>query len=174
MARLLGASRVIGSAGGAEKARLIVDELGFDAGIDYRQGDLSGQLAKGAPDGIDLYFDNVGGDHLVAALHALKVNGRVAICGMISTMEDASHAPGIDHMIQAVFKRLTLRGFIIYDHEDLRPQFEQQVGAWLRSGELEPRQTVVEGLDKTPEAFIGVLSGANVGKMVVRVADEDV
>lgn len=170
-ARLLGAARVIGSAGGTEKARLLVDVFGYDVGIDYR-ANLFEKLAKCAPDGIDLYFDNVGGDHLVSALYALNGNGRVVLCGMISTMEGASHAPGIDHLIQAVFKRLTLRGFIIYDHEDLRLEFEAQVVGWLRSGELVSRETVVEGLDHAADAFIGVLSGANVGKMLVHLAEE--
>ena len=170
-ARLLGASRVIGSAGGPDKAKLLVDELGFDAGIDYRD-DLRGGLAEAAPEGIDLYFDNVGGDHLIAALYALNVGGRVALCGMISTMEDASDAPGVQHLIQAVLKRLTLRGFIVRDHEDLRPEFEKQVADWLRSGELVSKQTVVEGLDHAVDAFIGLLSGANVGKMLVQVSDD--
>ena len=171
-ARLLGASRVIGSAGGAEKVRILVDELGFDEGIDYRAG-LAEGLAAAAPDGIDLYFDNVGGDHLVAALYALKVRGRVALCGMISTMEDASSAPGVQHLIQVVLKRLTIRGFIVRDHEDLRPEFEKQVANWLRTGELVSRQTVVDGLENAVDAFLGLLSGANVGKMLVRLSDDD-
>ena len=171
-ARLLGASRVIGSAGGAEKARILVDELGFDEGIDYRAG-LAEGLAAAAPDGIDLYFDNVGGEHLVAALYALKVRGRVALCGMISTMEDASSAPGVQHLIQAVLKRLTLRGFIVRDHEDIRPEFEKQVANWLRTGELVSRQTVVDGLENAVDAFLGLLSGANVGKMLVRLSGDD-
>ena len=171
-ARLLGASRVIGSAGGAEKARILVDELGFDEGIDYRAG-LAAGLAAAAPDGIDLYFDNVGGDHLVAALYALKVRGRIALCGMISTMEDASTAPGVQHLIQAVLKRLTLRGFIVRDHEDLRPEFEKRIANWLRTGELLSRQTVVDGLENSVDAFLGLLSGANVGKMLVRLSDDD-
>ncbi len=171
-ARLLGASRVIGSAGGAAKARILVDELGFDEGIDYRAGLVEG-LEAAAPDGIDLYFDNVGGEHLVAALYALKVRGRVALCGMISTMEDASSAPGVQHLIQAVLKRLTLRGFIVRDHEDLRPEFEKQVANWLRTGELVSRQTVVDGLENAVDAFLGLLSGANVGKMLVRLSTDD-
>ncbi len=171
-ARLLGASRVIGSAGGAAKARILVDELGFDEGIDYRAG-LAEGLAAAAPDGIDLYFDNVGGDHLVAALYALKVRGRVALCGMISTMEDASSAPGVHHLIQVVLKRLTIRGFIVRDHEDLRPEFEKQVANWLRTEELVSRQTVVDGLENAVDAFLGLLSGANVGKMLVRLSDDD-
>jgi NADPH-dependent curcumin reductase CurA len=170
-ARLLGASRVIGSAGGADKARILVDELGFDDGIDYRAG-LADGLAAAAPDGIDLYFDNVGGDHLVAALYALRAHGRVALCGMISTMEDTSSAPGVQHLIQAVLKRLVLRGFIVRDHEDLRPEFTGQVAGWLRTGELVSKQTVVDGLENAVEAFIGLLGGANVGKMLVRLADD--
>ena len=115
----------------------------------------------------------MGGEHLVAALYALKVRGRVALCGMISTMEDASSAPGVHHLIQVVLKRLTIRGFIVRDHEDLRPEFEKQVASWLRNGELVSRQTVVDGLENAVGAFIGLLSGANVGKMLVRLSDDD-
>ncbi|HEY3000861.1 MAG TPA: NADP-dependent oxidoreductase [Kribbellaceae bacterium] len=171
-ARLLGASRVIGSAGGPDKARMLVDELGFDEGIDYRGG-LAAALTKAAPNGIDLYFDNVGGDHLVTALYALNLRGRAALCGMISTMEDASGAPGVHHLIQAVLKRLTLRGFIVRDHEDLRPEFEKRVAEWLRTGELVSKETVVDGLENAADALIGLLSGANVGKMLVRVTPDD-
>jgi NADPH-dependent curcumin reductase CurA len=171
-ARLLGAARVVGSAGGARKAQVLVDELGYDEGIDYR-GDLAAGLAAAAPDGIDLYFDNVGGEHLIAALYALNLHGRVALCGMISTIEDAAHAPGVQHLIQVVLKRLTIRGFIVRDHEDLRPEFEQQVSGWLRTGELVSKQTVVDGLDHAVDAFLGLLSGANVGKMLVRLSDDD-
>ena len=170
-ARLLGASRVIGSAGGQDKARMLVDELRFDEGVDYRAGIAAG-LAAAAPDGIDLYFDNVGGDHLVAALYALNPHGRVALCGMISTMEDASSAPGVQHLIQAVLKRLVIRGFIVRDHEDLRPEFEKQVAGWLRTGELVSKQTVADGLENAVDAFIGLLGGANVGKMLVRLSDD--
>lgn len=170
-ARLLGASRVVGSAGGPEKARVLVDELGYDAGIDYR-GDLRGGLAEAAPDGIDVYFDNVGGEQLVAALYALRVQGRVALCGAISTIDGGADAPGVQHLIQAVLKRLTLRGFIVRDHEDLRPEFEQRVSGWLRTGELVSKQTVVQGLDHAVDAFLGLLSGANVGKMLVQLSEE--
>ena len=171
LARLLGASRVVGSAGGADKAKLLVDELGFDAGIDYRDDIVAG-LAQAAPEGIDVYFDNVGGDQLIAALYALNLHGRVALCGALSTLEDTSRAPGVHHLIQAVLKRLTLRGFIVRDHEDLRVEFEQQVSTWLRTGELVSRQTVAEGLDHAVDAFLGLLSGANVGKMLVQLSEE--
>jgi NADPH-dependent curcumin reductase CurA len=92
---------------------------------------------------------------------------------MISTMEDASTAPGVQHLIQAVLKRLTLRGFIVRDHEDLRPEFEKRIANWLRTGELQSRQTVVDGLENAVDAFLGLLSGANVGKMLVRLSDDD-
>lgn len=170
-ARLLGAERVIGSAGGPQKAALLTDELGYDVGIDYRD-DLVEGLTSAAPSGIDLYFDNVGGAHLVAALYALRLHGRIALCGMIADLLDTSESPGMQHLIQAVLKRLTIRGFIVRDHEDLRPEFEQRVSDWLRTGELVSKQTVVEGLEHAVDAFIGMLGGANVGKMLVRLSDD--
>jgi len=170
-AKLLGAERVIGSAGGAAKAKLLVDELGYDAGIDYR-ADLRGGLAEAAPDGIDLYFDNVGGDHLVAALYALRERGRVALCGMISDLRDRENSPSISHLIQATLKRLTIQGFIVRDHEDLRPEFEQRVSEWLRSGEVTSRATITDGLENAADAFLAMLAGGNVGKALVRI-DED-
>ena len=169
LARLMGASAVVGSAGGARKAALLVDELGLDGAIDYRAEPVRDGLARVAPEGIDLYFDNVGGDHLVAALDAMRLGGRVALCGMISQFDAAGSRPSIDHLIQAVLKRITLRGFIVRDHEDLRPEFEQRVAGWLRSGELVAKQTVVDDLAHAVDAFLGMLRGENVGKMLVRL-----
>jgi hypothetical protein len=169
LARLLGAARVVGSAGGARKHELLLGELACDAAVDYRAEPVGQGLRRVAPDGIDLYFDNVGGDHLVAALDALRVDGRVALCGMISSFARDPRRPGIEHLIQAVLKRLTLRGFIVRDHEDLRPEFENRVTDWLRSGELVSKTTVVDGLDSAVDAFLGMLRGANVGKMLVRL-----
>jgi len=170
-ARLLGADRVIGSAGGPDKAALLERELGYDAGIDYR-ADLRGGLADAAPDGIDLYFDNVGGDHLVAALYALRERGRVALCGMISDLRDRESSPPISHLIQATLKRLTIQGFIVRDHEDLRPEFEQRVSEWLRSGEVTSRATITDGLEHAADAFLAMLAGANVGKALVRIGGD--
>ncbi len=170
-APLLGAGRVIGSAGGPEKARLLVEELGLDAGIDYRD-DLPAGLASAAPDGIDLYFDNVGGDHLVAALYALRERGRIALCGMISDLRNRDTSPPISHLIQATLKRLTIRGFIVRDHEDLRPEFEHRVAGWLRAGDLTSRTTVTPGLENAPQAFVSMLAGGNVGKALVQIGDE--
>ena len=170
-AKLLGAERVVGSAGGPEKARLLVDELGYDAGIDYRAGVREG-LAEAAPEGIDLYFDNVGGDHLVAALYALRERGRVALCGMISDLRDRESSPSISHLIQVTLKRLTIQGFIVRDHEDLRPDFERQVSQWLRDGEVTSRATITDGLENAADAFLSMLSGGNVGKALVRVGED--
>jgi NADPH-dependent curcumin reductase CurA len=171
LARLLGASAVVGSAGGARKTAVLVDELGLDGAIDYRAEQVRDGLSRVAPDGIDLYFDNVGGDHLVAALDAMRQGGRIALCGMISQFDTDQPRPSIDHLIQAVLKRITLRGFIVRDHEDLRPEFEQRVAGWLRSGELVAKQTVVDDLAHAVDAFLGMLRGENVGKMLVRLDD---
>ncbi|MEU5878845.1 NADP-dependent oxidoreductase [Spirillospora sp. NPDC047279] len=169
VARSLGAARVVGSAGGPEKARRIVEEFGYDAAIDYKAGDLAGQLAAAAPGGIDVYFDNVGGDHLRAALDSLRVHGRVAMCGAISQYNATEPVPGPDNLFLAVGKRLTLRGFLVGDHLDLAPEYARFAAALLSDGRLRNEATVVEGIDNAVEAFLGLLRGANTGKMLVRL-----
>ena len=171
-ATLLGAGRVIGSTGGPDKAALLERELGYDVGIDYR-ADLRGGLAAAAPDGIDVYFDNVGGEHLVAALYALREQGRIALCGMISDLRQRETSPSISHLIQVTLKRLTIRGFIVRDHEDLRPEFEHTVSQWLRTGLVASRTTVTDGLENAVGAFLSMLEGGNVGKALVRIGDDD-
>jgi NADPH-dependent curcumin reductase CurA len=168
-ARLLGASRVVGSAGGEAKCRLLVDELGFDDAFDYRAGPAAVQLRRVAPDGIDVYFDNVGGEQLIAALDDMHVNGRVALCGMISNFDSANPRYDISKLIGVVLKRLTIRGFIVRDHEDMRAEFEARAAGWLRSGQLVSKDTIYDGLEHAVEALFGVMSGANVGKMLVRL-----
>ncbi|MBC9227269.1 zinc-binding dehydrogenase [Aeromicrobium sp. 636] len=170
-ARLGGADRVVGSAGSAEKVALLVDELKFDAAINYRDGDVMGQVGAAFPDGFDVYFDNVGGDHLEAALEHINERGRMALCGSISGYNDPN-ASGPRNMFKAVGKRLTMRGFIVSDHEHLRPEFEQKVGQWLRDGDLAYRETTWNGLDAMPEAFAGLLTGANTGKAIVRLRED--
>jgi NADPH-dependent curcumin reductase CurA len=162
--------RVIGSAGSPEKVAHLTGELGFDAALNYRDGDIAGQLAAAAPDGIDVYFDNVGGEHLEAALEVLNRNGRVAMCGAISQYNATEPVPGPRNLGNAVGKRLTLRGFIVSDHGDRMRAFAEEVGGLLREGRIQHRETVVEGLDRAPEAFIGLLRGQNTGKMLVRLA----
>ncbi len=162
--------RVIGSAGSAEKVGHVVEELGFDAALNYRDGDLAGQLAAAAPGGIDVYFDNVGGEHLEAALGALNRGGRVALCGAISQYNATEPAPGPRNLSLAIGKRLTLRGFIVSDHGDRMRAFAEEVGGLLREGRIRSRETVVEGIERAPEAFMGLLEGRNTGKMLVRLA----
>ncbi|MFF4018595.1 NADP-dependent oxidoreductase [Streptomyces sp. NPDC001843] len=168
-ARLLGARRVLGTAGGPDKCALLVKEFGYDAAADHRAEPARDALARLAPDGIDVYFDNVGGEQLVAALHALRPGGRVALCGMMSQFGGEGRSAGINQLMQAVLKRLTLRGFIVRDHEDLRPEFERRAADWLRSGEVTARETVVDGLENAAQALLSLLAGGNVGKMLVRL-----
>ena len=168
-AKLLGASRVVGSAGGAAKCAVLTSELGFDAAFDYRSGPAADLLREAAPDGIDVYFDNVGGEQLVAAIQAMNQNGRIALCGMISNFNPDNPRYDIGKLIDVVLKRITIRGFIVRDHEDLRPEFEQQVSAWLRDGQLVSKDTIYDGLERAVEALFGVMTGANVGKMLVRL-----
>ena len=164
--------RVIGSAGSPEKVEYVTGELGFDAAFDYHDGPVADLLADAAPDGIDVYFDNVGGDHLEAAIGALNPYGRVAMCGAISHYNVAGEQPsGPRNLALAMGKRLTLRGFIVGDHRHLRADFVREVGTWLSEGRIRYRETVVDGLENAPAAFIGLLNGQNVGKMLVRLAD---
>ncbi|MEV0460611.1 NADP-dependent oxidoreductase [Catellatospora methionotrophica] len=167
LARLKGAARVIGSAGSAAKVAHLTGDLGFDAAFNYRDGDVSGQLKQAAPDGIDVYFDNVGGDHLTAAIARAKPFARFALCGAISAYNEP--VPGPDNMALLIGKRLTMRGFIVTDHNDRMADLIREVGAWYAAGEIKAEETVVEGLENAPEAFGGLLTGANTGKMVVKL-----
>ncbi|MFF4754081.1 NADP-dependent oxidoreductase [Streptomyces sp. NPDC002514] len=169
IARLKGASRVIGSAGSDEKVKLLVDEYGFDAAFNYKSGPVREQLRAAAPDGIDVYFDNVGGEHLEAAIGALNLHGRIAICGMISGYNATEPAPGPRNLVRLIQTRGRIEGFLVGDHGDLQPQFVQEVGPWVASGRLKYRETVVEGIGNTLEAFLGVLRGDNTGKMIVKL-----
>jgi NADPH-dependent curcumin reductase CurA len=161
---------VIGSAGSPEKVAYVTGELGFDRAFDYHDGPVASLLRDAAPDGIDVYFDNVGTDHLEAAIGALNSFGRVAMCGAISQYNASSPAPGPRNLGLAVGKRLTLRGFIVRDHGHLMPDFLREVGTWLSEGRIKYRETVVEGIENAPDAFIGLLRGENTGKMLVRLA----
>ncbi|GED87221.1 NADP-dependent oxidoreductase [Streptomyces sp. 6-11-2] len=169
IARLKGASRVIGSAGSAEKVRLLTEEYGFDAAFNYKSGPVAEQLRAAAPDGVDVYFDNVGGEHLEAAIGSLKLGGRIAICGMISVYNNTEPAPGPRNLARLIQTRGRIEGFLVGDHYDLQPEFVREVGAWVRSGELKYRETFVEGIENTLEAFLGVLRGDNTGKMIVKL-----
>jgi NADPH-dependent curcumin reductase CurA len=168
-ARLKGAGRVIGSAGSADKVAHLTNKLGFDTAFNYRDGDVRELLAQAAPDGIDVYFDNVGGDHLEAAIAGLNTNGRVAVCGSISMYNEKEPPPGPRNLHLLVGKRLKLQGFIILDHYDRFRAMAEEVGQWLATGKLVAEETFVDGLDNAPAAFLGMLRGENTGKMVVRL-----
>jgi len=168
-ARLRGAGRVVGSAGSPEKVAWL-RELGFDAAFDYHDGPVTELLAAAAPEGIDVFFDNVGGDHLEAAIGALRLHGRAAICGSISNYNAVSPPPGPRNMSLLVANRLTLRGFLVGDHADLRPEFLDTVPGWIAAGDLVVRETVREGLENAVSAFLDLLRGGNTGKMIVRLS----
>ncbi|NUP33742.1 MAG: NADP-dependent oxidoreductase [Streptomycetaceae bacterium] len=169
IARLLGAERVVGSTGGPEKAARLVESYGFDAAIDYRRGGLPAQLAEAAPHGIDVYFDNVGGDHLQAAIGAMNRYGRIALCGAISQYNASEPTPGPDNLALAIGKRLTLRGMIIGDHLDMGPLYVRQAAGWLRNGSLRADETVVDGIGSAVDAFQSLMRGGNMGKMLVHL-----
>jgi NADPH-dependent curcumin reductase CurA len=174
MARLKGAAAVIGSAGGPAKTAWLVEELGFDAAIDYQAvrdegGSLRRALREKAPAGIDVYFDNVGGEHLEASIGCMRLHGRVAVCGMISQYNATSPAPGPRNLGLLIQNRLTLRGFLVGDHTDVRPQFVHDMTTWLREDRIVWRETVVDGLDNAVSAFRALLTGGNTGKMLVHL-----
>jgi NADPH-dependent curcumin reductase CurA len=171
-ARLHGASAVVGSAGTPEKVRWLTEELGFTAAFDYHDGPVASLLADAAPGGIDVFFDNVGGDHLEAAVGALTVHGRAALCGSISGYNAVSPPPGPRNLSLLVGKRLTLRGFLVGDHGDLREEFAEKVSQLVRSGQLVVRETARDGLENAVPAFLDLLRGGNTGKMIVRLAEE--
>ncbi|MGV9750787.1 NADP-dependent oxidoreductase [Nocardia farcinica] len=170
LAKLLGAGRVIGAAGGPAKTALLREEFGFDAALDHRAGDLAGQLAAAAPEGIDVYLDSVGGEHLRVAVEAMRPGGRIALVGAISGYNGAAAEPGPD-LYKAATREVSLRGMLVNSYFDRFGEYIGKAAGWLARGELRTRQTVHEGLEQAPTALLGVLSGANVGKMLVRLAD---
>ena len=169
LARLRGAKRVIGSAGSPAKVAYLTGRAGFDAAFDYHDGPIQDQLAAAAPDGIDVYFDNVGGEHLEAAIEALRPYGRVAVCGAISQYDASEDAPGVSNLWLAIFKQLTLRGFVTMEHYERFTDFLAEVTPLLASGKLLAEETVVDGFERASEAFLGLLRGENLGKMIVRL-----
>ncbi|GAA4906709.1 NADP-dependent oxidoreductase [Streptomonospora salina] len=169
MAKLRGAGRVVGSAGSTAKTDYVRDGLGFDAAFDYHDGPVAELLAEAAPEGVDVYFDNVGGEHLEAALHNMRNHGRMALCGMISQYNAVGPAPGPRDMFQAIARRVMMQGFIIGDHMHRMSAFLDDVGPWLADGSIRADETFADGIDNAPEAFLGMMRGQNTGKMIVRL-----
>lgn len=169
--------RVVGIAGGPDKCRYAVEELGFDACIDHKAPGMADALAEAAPDGIDVYFENVGGKVLDAVLPLLNTNARVPVCGLVSQYNATSLPDGPDRMGwlmgQILRKRMTLRGFIIFDDfGHLYPEFAREMGGWVDSGDIKYREEMIDGLANAPAAFVGLLKGENFGKRVIRVGPE--
>jgi len=171
IAKLNGA-RVVGFAGSDEKIEFIEDELGFDAGINYETtDDYRAALDEAAPNGVDAYFDNVGGEITDAVFTRLNVDARVAVCGQISLYNATEMPVGPRKLIQVIQSRATIEGFLV---NDFQPRFEEatrQLGEWVASGQLSYRETVTEGLENAPDAFLGLFEGENIGKQLVKVDD---
>jgi NADPH-dependent curcumin reductase CurA len=162
--------RVVGIAGGPEKCAWLTDELGFDAAVDYKAGPVHRGLRAAAPDGIDVYFDNVGGETLDAALRGLRRGARIAICGAISAYNATEPVPGPAHYMSLLVNRASMAGFLVFDYADRFPEAVDGIGAMLTDGSLIAREQVVEGgIDAFPETLLMLFSGANTGKLVLKV-----
>jgi NADPH-dependent curcumin reductase CurA len=173
IAKMRGA-RAVGIAGGPDKCRALIEEFGFDAAIDHRAPDFAEQLARACPNGIDVYFENVGGAVFDAVLPLLNDFARIPVCGLIAQYNATSLPEGPDRipllMRQVLSKRLRIQGFIVWDFAHHAKDFSREVGGWLKEGRIKYREDVVEGLENAPQAFIGLLKGRNFGKLLVKVA----
>jgi NADPH-dependent curcumin reductase CurA len=162
---------VVGSTGSAEKARWLAEDAGLSAVIDYKATPIRRALHQAAPEGIDVYFDNVGGDHLDAALACMNTLGRVAVCGMISGYNEPGARTVVRNLANIIYGRITLRGFTGADFPELHEDFVTDMTGWLREGRIQYQETILEGIDAAPRALIGLLEGLNAGKMLVKLQD---
>jgi hypothetical protein len=162
---------VVGSTGSDEKVRWLLEEAGLDAAFNYKTAPVRPQLKAVTPKGIDVYFDNVGGDHLDAALAGMNLLGRVAVCGMISGYNEAGARTVVRNLANIIYGRITLRGFTAADFMHLREQFQSDMAGWLREGRIKHHETIYEGIAKAAPAMIDLMKGANLGKMLVKLAD---
>ncbi len=169
IAKIKGAARVIGIAGGPEKCGWIVDELGFDAAIDYKHDDVPARLRELCPKGIDLYFDNVGGDILDACLANLAMRGRIVLCGAISSYNERERATGPSNYPALIIRRGRMEGFIVLDYFDRLADARAELAGWLGEGRLKSAEHIVDGLEHAPDALNLLFTGGNTGKMLVRV-----
>jgi len=164
---------VVGSVGSDEKVAWLLEKAGIDAAINYKKiGDLTAALAGVCPEGIDIYFDNVGGRHLESALDNMKPFGRIVLCGMISIYNAGQRQPGPANLFVAIARRLTLRGFIVLDHMDKLMQFYSDMSKWIRECRIKWKETIIEGIENAPKALIGLFSGENLGKMLVKIGPD--
>lgn len=169
-AKIAGA-RVVGIAGGEEKCRLVIDELGFDDCIDYKHGDIRAKVAAACPAGVDVYYENVGGEIQKAAFAAMNNFGRIAMCGQIGQYSGTGEAPG-PNLMCVVLKRLTIRGFLVRDHMDRHGEFLAKASDWYREGRLRHHATITRGLENFHEAINSLTTGRNIGKQLCQVVEE--
>jgi NADPH-dependent curcumin reductase CurA len=160
---------VVGSTGSAEKKQWLLDEAGVDAAIDYHAENLAEALKAATPKGIDVYFENVGGAHLDAALPRMNVRGRIPVCGMISTYNGGGE--GVKNLFSLIYGRVRMEGFVASDFPHLNAQFVEDMTGWLKSGRIKYQETILDGFERAPEGLIGLFSGKNSGKMLIRVGD---
>jgi len=162
--------RVVGSTGSDEKVAWLLEEAGLDAAFNHRTTeDLIDSMRQHCPEGIDIYFDNVGGTHLEAAIELMNNHGRVVLCGMISIYNATRPPRAPRNLISAIPKRLILQGFIVHDHNDRLPQFYKDMGRWIKEGRVIGKETIVQGIENAPKAFLGLFTGENFGKMLVKL-----
>jgi NADPH-dependent curcumin reductase CurA len=171
--------RVVGSAGSQEKVKWLLDQARIDYAFNYKElgennNNISSELRKSCPDGIDIYFDNVGGEHLEAAIDNMKVFGRIVLCGMISQYNATSMPDGPSNLFLAIINRLKLQGFIVRDHYDMLNEFYSNMSKWVSEGKIKWQETVFEGLENAPRAFLALFKGENTGKMLVKIGPDSV
>jgi hypothetical protein len=165
--------RVVGSVGSDEKVEWLVRTAGADAAVNYKTcGNLEAAVKKECPKGIDIYYENVGGEHLEVALNLLNQRGRIVACGMISMYNAVEPPPGPRNIVLIVGKSLKMQGFVVSNYLDMVPSFFADMGQWIREGKIKWEETIVDGIEKAPSAFLGLFTGANVGKMLVRLGPD--
>ncbi len=164
--------RVVGIAGGEDKCRWIVDELGFDAAVDYKAGDVNKALRQHCPKGIDVYFDNVGGDILDAALARIARNGRIVICGAISQYNNTTPVKGPSNYLSLLVNRASMTGMVVMDYTDKFSEAVREMAGWIKAGQLKTREHIVDGLETFPETLLMLFKGENTGKLLIKVADD--
>ncbi len=165
--------RVVGSCGSDEKVRHLTEDLGFDGAFNYKTEDIRKSLHRLLPDGIDVYFENVGGAHLDAACGQMRPLGRIPVCGMISAYNNkGARSEGVTTLSNMIYNRVTMKGFVVYEFNHLKDQFLDDMRGWLREGKLKYDETIMQGIEQAPAALIGMLQGQNTGKMLVRLAED--
>jgi NADPH-dependent curcumin reductase CurA len=165
--------RVVGIAGGKEKCDFVVNELGFDACIDYKSGSVKDGLKQYCPNGVDIYFDNVGGDILDAVLTRINMKARIIICGAISQYNATTPVKGPANYLSLLVNRARMEGIVVFDWADRYPEAVAQIGQWIKEGDFKTREDIVEGLENFPQALLMLFEGRNFGKLILKVADEN-